>query len=217
MGKRYPESKVEISCFIARHYDILMNILSLGMYPSMIYNAVRLMGINLDDKILDLGAGTGRNACLMAEYLSGGGEIIGLDVSNEVMSQFRKRCADFSNVRVVSARIDEKLSYKEYFDKVFISFVLHGFPQEVRSVIVRNAFGALKKNGSFFILDYNEFSFDKAPCYIKAPFKFIECPYAFDFIERDWEKILFSEGFGEFRKYLFFDGYVRLLKGVKLR
>lgn len=182
----------------------------------MIRNVIQLMDIRPADRILDLGAGTGRNACLMKKYLSSEGELIGLDISKEMISQFKKNCADFSNIKIINARIDQDLAYEQYFDKVFISFVLHGFPQKARNKIIRNAFKALKKDGEFFILDYNEFSLDEIPSYLKIHFKLIECPYAFDFIEKDWKKILFLQGFNDFREHLFFSNYVRLLKGVKV-
>ena len=211
----YPESRVEVSGFLARHYDILLNIMILGTYSSFIRKAVRLMGIGPADKILDLGAGTGRNACLMARYLSSKGEIIGLDISQEMISQFGKKCRDFPNVKIINVRIDRDLAYERYFDKVFISFVLHGFPQQIRNQIISNAFEALKGGGEFFILDYAEFSLSEMPFYLRVPFKLMECRYAFDFIEKDWRKILSSEGFGDFKEHFFFSGYVRLLRTVK--
>lgn len=211
----YPESKVEVKGFVAKNYDALMNIISFGSYASFIKEAIERMNIKENDRIIDLGAGTGRNACLMRKHLSENGEILGLDISKEMIEQFKKKCKSFRNVKVVEKRIDEPLGYKEEFDKAFISFVLHGFPQDVRIQIIRNVFNALKKRGEFFILDYNEFSLKETPFYIKIPFRFIECPYAFDFIERDWERILSNEGFNHFEKHIFFKGYVRLLKGIK--
>ena len=212
----YPESKVEVNGFNARHYDILMNMITLGNYSSMIRKTIRLMKISPADKILDLGAGTGRNACLMRKYFSSRGELIGLDISEEMIFQFKENCADFSNIKIINARIDQDLAYVRYFDKVFISFVLHGFPQKARNQIIRNTFNALKKGGEFFILDYNEFSLDEIPFYLRIAFKLMECSYAFDFIEKDWKKILSLRGFSDFREHLFFSSYIRLLKGVKV-
>ncbi len=211
----YPKSKVEVKGFIAKHYDRLMNIVTFGRYSSMIERAVQLMDIKKDDRILDLGAGTGRNACLMAKYLSLKGELVGLDISEEMRSQFKKNCADFPNLRITNERIDKELVYENYFDKVFISFALHGFPQKVRKQIIKNAFKALKKDGEFFILDYNEFLIEKMPFYVRIFFKLIECPYAFDFIKRNLPETLASEGFSRFEKYSFFSGYLRLLKATK--
>ncbi len=212
----YPESKVELHGFLAKHYDALLTIITLGKYTSLIKKAIQLMKIKPDDRILDLGAGTGKNACLMKKYLSKDGELIGLDISSEMIEQFEKKCANFPNVKIINQRIDKPLPYENEFDKVFISFVLHGFPHEVRRQIVKNAFKALKKNGEFFILDYNEFSVKELPFWIKIPFKLIECPYAFDFVEKNWKKILSEEGFNNFEEHIFFNGFLRLLKGVKV-
>ena len=216
MSSYYPESKVEISGIAAKYYDTLINAATLGRYSSFIQKIIWLMEIKPNDKIIDLGAGTGRNACLMMKQLSTTGELIGLDISEEMIVQFKKNCAGFSNAKIIYKRIDQDIDYEMYFDKAFISFVLHGFPQEARKRIIRNAFRALKKNGEFFILDYNEFSLKEMPFYLKIPFKFVECPYAFDFIEKDWKKILAEEGFSYFEEYLFLKKYIRLLKGKKI-
>jgi len=215
MSKYYPESKVELSGFTAEHYDTLMNVMTLGRYSSLIKKAIRLMKITPSDKILDLGAGTGRNACLMREYLSTEGELVGFDISKEMIDQFKKNCAAFPNVLIKDKRIDQDLGYEAYFDKAFISFVLHGFPQEARRKIIKNVYQTLKKGGEFFILDYHEFSLEEMPFFLRIPFKLIECPYAFDFIERDWQAILGGDGFNHFESHLLFGRYVRLLMGVK--
>jgi len=78
----------------------------------------------------------------------------------------------------IHARADQFLPFKEKFDKVFISFVLHGFPQNIREKVIKNIFEVLKNGGVFFILDYNEFDKDLMPFYLRILFKVIECPYA---------------------------------------
>ncbi len=215
MGKLYPKSKVEIKGFTARYYDTLLDMITFGRYYSFIREVIQLMKIKPNDRIIDLGAGTGRNACLMMRYLSDNGDLIGLDISEEMEKQFEKRCVDFPNAKFVRQRIDIPLPYVEEFDKAFISFVLHGFPQDVREVIIENVYRSLKKGGEFFILDYNEFSMENMPFYIRIPFKFFECPYAFDFIKRNWREVLSRKGFKSFEKLLFFKGYVRLIKASK--
>ncbi|MBN1901634.1 class I SAM-dependent methyltransferase [Candidatus Sumerlaeota bacterium] len=215
MSRYYPESKVEVRGFTARHYDVLMDVITIGLYPSFIKKAIEAMNIKPSDKILDLGAGTGRNACLMMKRLSANGEILGIDISQEMISQFQKKCAGFSNAHIVEARLDKPLPWKDKFDKAFISFALHGFPHEVREQIIESVWKALKSGGAFFVLDYNEFSLKKTPFYLRIPFKLMECPYAFDFIQKDWKKILGEKRFTDFEEHLFFGKYVRLLKAVK--
>jgi len=216
MGNYYPESKVETKGFTARYYDELMNIISFGKYSSFIEEVIKLMKIRPVDRILDLGAGTGRNACLMMKYLSKEGELIGTDISQEMVSQFKKKCANFPNAKIIYGRIDQPLPFEKKFDKVFISFLLHGFPQSVRESIIENIYKVLKDSGSFFILDYNEFSYSKMPFYLRVPFKIIECAYAFDFIKKDWKGILSRRRFGNFEEYFFFSSYIKLLKSIKL-
>lgn len=215
MEKLYPKSKVEIKGFTAKHYDTLLNIITFGGYSSFIRKVIHLMEIKSTDRIIDLGAGTGRNACLMMKYISTNGGLIGLDISEEMEKQFEKKCSEFPNAKFVHQRIDASLPYVEEFDKAFISFVLHGFPQDVREVIIENAFRSLRKGGKFFILDYNEFSMKDMPLYLKIPFKLFECPYAFDFIRRDWKKVLIEKGFEHFEEQLFFKEYVRLISVTK--
>ena len=216
MGKYYPQSKVEVGGLLARHYDRLLDLVTFGRYRLLIEEAVGLMSIEPDDRIIDFATGTGRNACLMMKYLSQQGRLVGLDISEAMISQFRVKCRSFPNAEIVNRRIDRPLRYENDFDKAFVSFALHGFPQQIRAMIIDNAFSALSSEGELFILDYNEFSLSEMPWYIRLPFRMMECPYAFDFISRDWKRIIRRQGFSRFTEHVFFGGYVRLLKAVKV-
>ena len=74
------ESKVEVTGFEARHYDLLLKMGSFGVYNRMLKKAIADMNILPDDAILDLGCGTGYNDCLMAGYLNQDGKIVGLEI-----------------------------------------------------------------------------------------------------------------------------------------
>ncbi|MDO9542711.1 MAG: class I SAM-dependent methyltransferase [Kiritimatiellia bacterium] len=215
MSDRYPKSKVEVKGFTARHYDSFMNIVTFGGYPAFIAKSIQLMGIQPQDRIVDFGAGTGRNARLMLKYLSERGELSGIDISEVMIAQFKKRCRLFPNARIINRRIDEPLPFRNEFDKAFISFVLHGFPQDAREIIMGNVFEALRNGGDFYILDWNEFDLNSIPFLQRNFFKRVECPYAFDFIKRDWKQILANHNFDNFQEDYFFKGYVRLLRAKK--
>ena len=216
MIKYYPESGVEVNRFMAKYYDILLNMASFGRYSHFIKEAIEFMKIKTRDRILDLGAGTGRNTCLMMEYLSKEGELVEIDISEEMISQFKKKCANFPNAKIIYARVDQSLPFEEKFDKVFISFVLHAFSQTVRETIIDNVYKALKEDGEFHILDWNEFDSKTLPFHQRTFFRLIECPYAFDFIKRDWKQILTNHNFDGFEESFFFKGYLRLLKAKKI-
>jgi ubiquinone/menaquinone biosynthesis C-methylase UbiE len=205
------DSKVEVEGWGARHYDMTMNLITAGTYPFFIRKVVRDMAIQPEDAILDLGSGSGRNACLMARHLSGEGRIVGLDIGREMLEQARRRCQHLPNVKIEKQRVEEPLPYRDEFDKAFISFVLHGFVQEDRLRIVANVYRALRPGGRFLILDYDEFEPDRSFWPVRFAFRHMECPLATDFVRRDWRAVLREEGFGDFQAHRYYFGYVRLL------
>ncbi len=215
MGKIYPDSGVELNPFVAKNYDKIMNAISFGVYSRFIHTAISQIKISMEDSILDLGCGTGRNSILMSKNLGEKGRIIGLDISTEMEDQFLKTFKDDTRVKFINSRIDQPIDLHEKFDIVFISFVIHGFPHEVRSEVIKNAYKHLKPGGSFYILDFAEFDMAAMPTLHRFIFKRIECKYAFDYIARDWKEILSSYGFGDFEEHLYIKKYARLLKGVK--
>ncbi len=216
MGKYYPDSKVEVTGAEAKHYDLLMNLMTLGKYSGFIKSVVKDMHIKPNDFILDLGCGTGRNSCLMHKELSSEGKIIGFDISPEMIEQYKKNCLVHNNIRFEEKRIDRDLGVNEEADKAFISFVLHGFPHNVRLQVIDNVYKSLKTGGEFLILDYNEFVLKDMPFYLRIPFTAMECKYAFDFLEKDWRAILSDNGFGDFSETVYFGKYVRLLRAKKM-
>jgi len=207
-------SKVEVTGSEARHYDFFMNTITGGTYPFFIRRAVQEMHIQPNDEILVSGAGTGRNISLMNKYLSEEGRVLGLDIGPEMLEQAQRRFASHPYITIENQRVDEPLPYQGEFDKVFISFVLHGFIQEDRLKIIANAQRALRPGGEFIILDYNEFDLEHSPWLVRFVFN-MECPLATDFIGRDLQTILREQGFDEFHTHPHYLGYVRLLAARK--
>ena len=144
----YPDSRVELTSFAEKYYDKQLDIASFGFYKPFIKKAIKSVNIQPEDKIIDFGCGTGRNACLMVKYLNSNGQITGLDISDIMHKQFEKKCKNYPNIKFIKKRIDQSFNLNEQFDKVFMSFVFHGFPHEVRKIIIQNAVNHLKEGGS---------------------------------------------------------------------
>jgi len=125
--------------------------------------------------------------------------------------QFREKSYYHDNLKLRELRIEKDLPFEDEFDKVFISFTLHGFKQEDRIKIMENANKALRKEGKFFILDYNEFDLSKKPFYARALFD-LECDLARDYIKRNWRKIWKERGFSVQNEHLYFMNLIRLLE-----
>ncbi|NOY79294.1 MAG: class I SAM-dependent methyltransferase [Calditrichaeota bacterium] len=210
-----PRTKVEVKGLEARHYDFFMNVLTLGLYPRFIRNAISGMELKPGESVLDFGCGTGRNDCLMRAHIGSSGRILGLDISDEMISQARDKCAPYPNVSFDFKRIEEPLPYENEFDVVFMSFVLHGFENDDKETIAKNAYRALKPGGRFVILDYNEFQVQQMFFPLRQAFVHGECPLALEFVEMDLKKFLKEFGFREFKEKYHFKKYVRLLMAYK--
>lgn len=216
MTRLYPDSGVELSNFSSKHYDKIMNIGSFGKYIGFIHKTITDLKLNPNDKILDLGCGTGRNTLLMNQCLANDSVIVGMDISENMERQFKENCKNFKNIEFINKRIDQPFKLDQEFDRVFISFVIHGFPHKVRKTVIQNAYNNLKPGGKFHILDFAEFDMAKMPFHHRFIFKKIECKYAFDYIERDWVSILREYGFNKPMEKYYFRQYVRLLTVEKI-
>jgi len=205
------DSKVEVTGFEAKHYDKLMNIITFGWYEGFINQAIEDIGLKEGDCVIDFGAGSGKNALIMRNFIKKSGYIVGVEIGKEMQEQFLQKSSTFDNMKLLNQSILEPFENNQKFDVVFISFVLHGFTQENREKIIKNAYSLLKEGGVFAILDYNEFDVSRAPFYIKSAIRKVECPLAEDFINRSLEDMLKDSGFKEFEVKNYFKGYLRLM------
>ncbi len=208
-------SKVELSGWSARHYDVLMDLLFLGNYGRFIANVIGSMEIRQGDEILDLGSGTGRNICLMANAAGPTGRVIGVDIGQEMLQQARRRCRPHPQVAFLKARIEGPLHFREKFDTVCLFFVIHGFEDDDKERIIENARKALKPGGTLWVLDYDQFELERLWLPLRWAFIHFECELAVEFLKLDLEAMLARAGFGDFVSYGFFRRYIRLLGARK--
>lgn len=210
-----PRSKVEVKDWEARYYDVFLNLVSAGRYSHFIKEIIARMDIKPGQSILDLGSGTGRNDFFMAQKMGSQGKIVGLDISDVMINQAKKRFCRYANVKFKKLRIEQPLAYEEEFDKVFISFTLHGFEDAQKVGIIRNAYQAIKPGGTFYVLDYAEFDIDKMWFPLRWAFTRFECQLAVEFLKLDIKGMTRAQGFTEVKEEFFFRGHLRLLSAVK--
>ncbi len=216
MGKHTDTAPhIELSGFRARFYDQLILIGTLGFYNPLIKKIILDMEIHPADKILDMGAGTGKNELLMRQFLSDKSHITACEISTEMKRKFQKQCDGFPNITLMPLRIERPLPFRDEFDKVFLSFVIHGFTQDKRELILGNAFNALKPGGRLFIFDWNEFRLEDSGPLMRLFMKYIECNEAKDFIERNFTRVVSDVGFREVKQRLYAWGKFRLLSADK--
>jgi demethylmenaquinone methyltransferase/2-methoxy-6-polyprenyl-1,4-benzoquinol methylase len=210
MGKR----DILITGLEARLYDVLVLAGTAGLYQALITRAVHDLGIRPQDRILDMGSGTGKNAVLMSRHLDGG-SITGLDISPQMLRKLHRKAARNPRIRPLELSIDGGLPFREEFDKVVLFFVLHGFPQPCRERILKNALRALKPGGTVHLLDWNRMDLARRGPLLRLFFRYVECDQASDFITRDAGAMLRAAGFENLHGTLYARGLLRMLAGAR--
>ena len=115
---------------------------------------VRQMDLCSGERVLDLGCGTGWATRLLARIVGEGpdgfGQVIGLDVSDEMIRRARTHSKDFENVMYVVGSADRIPWEENYFDKVLSVESFYYYPDQERALA--ELFRVMSPNGRLFIL-----------------------------------------------------------------
>lgn len=207
--KKKPQ--VEIVGWEAKYYDRFLKFISIGKYESFIRQVILDLEIRENEIIMDLGAGTGKNAEIMLQYMSANSKIYALEIGEEMRDQLAKRMMADARIHILNQRIEQSFQLPENASLAFISFVLHGLDQSNRLRVLKNVSSNLTESGRFCVLDYNHFAVQESPWYVKFAIRKVECETTEDFISRDLEKLLSENGFEKFSTKTYFKNYLRLL------
>jgi len=114
--------------------------------------AVEALSLQLGDTVVDLGCGTGSNFSYLQQSVGKGGHIIGVDLSEEMLDQARRRIASngWQNVELVRADMAH-YSFPNSVAAVLSTFAITLVP-EYDKVICRGA-AALRPGGHLAVLD----------------------------------------------------------------
>lgn len=109
------------------------------------------MGLSKEDKVLEIGVGTGRLAVRVAPLCS---EFYGVDISSKTIERAKENLADLKNVRLTCA---DFLSYEfgHTFDVIYSSLTFMHIEEKQKAV---NVIAGLLNNAGRFVL-----SIDKNP------------------------------------------------------
>ncbi|MFA5894784.1 MAG: methyltransferase domain-containing protein [Candidatus Shapirobacteria bacterium] len=115
--------------------------------------AVNFLDLPPNQKILDVATGTGAQAY---EFAKLGHEVLGIDLSEEMLLQARKKCTP--NLQLNFQHIDAtKMPFgSNSFDTSSISWGLHDMPYEVEMLVLQEMKRVTKKSGQILIVDYME-------------------------------------------------------------
>lgn len=124
--------------------------------------AIEQLQLKEGDTVLNLPAGTGQNFEYFQKYLINTGLIIGIDLSEGMLAQAKKKIAktNWTNIKILKGDatkitpnwIAEKVGKSTKVDAVLCDLGLSGFPEWEN--IIDNMLSILKPNGIFVIMDW---------------------------------------------------------------
>jgi ubiquinone/menaquinone biosynthesis C-methylase UbiE len=120
---------------------------------SITQQTLALMGLKPGQRVLDLGCGAGWASRLLAQMVGGGerpGQVIGVDVSDEMIRRARANSKQFDNVMFVVGSAQQIPWEEDFFDKVLSveSFYYYGDQAGALNEVSR----VMAPNGELFIL-----------------------------------------------------------------
>lgn len=108
--------------------------------------AIAGLGLSAGDRVLDVACGTGLAFPRLEERIGPKGEIVGVDLSGDMLEQARARVRerDWENVRLIEARVEEADLGDRPFDAALFSFT-HDVLQS--DAAVESVVGAVRAGG----------------------------------------------------------------------
>jgi ubiquinone/menaquinone biosynthesis C-methylase UbiE len=116
---------------------------------------VRSLDLASGMRVLDVGAGVGRLSIPVAAKVGPEGEVVALDVQQEMLERLEKRAADAgtANVRTLRAAAGEGATETDGFDRALLVAVLGEIPPDRRVPALREIREALKPNGILYVIE----------------------------------------------------------------
>jgi ubiquinone/menaquinone biosynthesis C-methylase UbiE len=115
---------------------------------------MRLMDLRPGERVLDLGCGAGWATRLLARMVGDGpdgfGQVVGLDVSDEMIRRARETSKDFENVLYVWGSAQQIPWEENFFDKVLSVESFYYYPDQDRALM--ELFRVMAPRGRLFIL-----------------------------------------------------------------
>ena len=115
--------------------------------------AVKALNPGIGDTILEIGCGTGLNFGLLQRFIGSEGKIIGIDLTDSMIAQAKKRVKEnrWSNVELVICDAAE-YGFPDSVDGILSTFAITLIPEYDK--VIKNGAHALAAGKRFVILDF---------------------------------------------------------------
>lgn len=146
----------EMFSSIATKYDLLNDILSLGLHRRWKNLVAQEAGLSRGERALDLCTGTGDVALALASRVGSEGQVVAVDFSPQMIEYARKKSSARELQSIINFRVGnvcDLVFSKEFFDVATIAFGARNVSNLER--LFREAFRVLKPGGRMICLEFS--------------------------------------------------------------
>ncbi|MEI6897037.1 MAG: bifunctional demethylmenaquinone methyltransferase/2-methoxy-6-polyprenyl-1,4-benzoquinol methylase UbiE [Psychromonas sp.] len=155
------EQKVELVAnvfhSVAAKYDVMNDVLSLGIHRIWKRFTVDCSGIRPGQKVLDLAGGTGDLTAKFSRIVGPKGHVILADINDSMLKMGRTKLRDLGiegNVEYVQANAEELPFPDNHFDLITIAFGLRNVTNQDKALA--SIYRVLKPGGRLLILEFSK-------------------------------------------------------------
>ncbi len=145
----------EVFHSVASKYDLMNDVMSVGLHRGWKRFAVSVSGVKKGDKVLDIAGGSGDLSKLFAKAVGSAGEVILTDINASMLAVGRDRMID-AGLSVPAMQCDaEKLPFPDqYFDCVIVAFGLRNMTHKDKALAEMQR--VLKVGGRLLVLEFSK-------------------------------------------------------------
>ncbi|CAB1274768.1 bifunctional demethylmenaquinone methyltransferase/2-methoxy-6-polyprenyl-1,4-benzoquinol methylase UbiE [Candidatus Nitrosacidococcus tergens] len=147
----------EVFHSVANRYDVMNDLMSLGIHRFWKHFAIELSNIRPGMQILDVASGTGDIAKLFSDRLGKSGHIFLTDINSSMLTNGRKRLINLGkigNLSYTQANAEALPFPNNYFDRITIAFGLRNVTNKLAAL--QSMYRVLKPGGQLLILEFSK-------------------------------------------------------------
>lgn len=153
-AERAPSTRGRTLDHAAAVYDVLAPVMTLGQEGRYRKIAIRLLGLQGNERVLDVGCGTGVLTRQIAHRLGGANAcVVGVDAAPKMIQVARRRAEGLPRVRF-EVGVAEALAFEDAsFDCALSTFFFHHIDAELKRRALAELLRVLKPGGCLIIVD----------------------------------------------------------------
>lgn len=150
MGKQTRHSQRSKTWYntLSRYYDLLVE----PFHGRLRRRGIGFLGVSSDDHILDVGCGTGRGLSTLQNAVGPGGNVVGIDVAEQMCQLAHDRTEAATSSAVVCGDALALPFDSDSFDAVLVSFTLELFENESQMVVLDEIRRVLAPRGRICVI-----------------------------------------------------------------